>query len=300
MAYKYRASGAIVLRGSGDDTEVLVIHRPRPDLNDWSLPKGGIEDGEPEPVAAVREVLEETGYRIRLIAHLQPTRHIVKERTKVVNWWLGELVDDQQLAHDDEADRVEWWPIGRALAQLTYATDLSVLTEAVRLRANGGDQRVPLLIVRHGKAMPRRQFKGDDDTQRPLAKRGERQATALIDLLSAFGVTRLASSSLKRCMDTFAPYAQAKGLTIHAFDELAEEPASEDPQAAAQAMRQIRQDAVRSGEPTAVCGHRPVLPLMIDALTLTVDHSLETAEAIYLSVDSDGRPSQPTFLPPEI
>ncbi len=298
MAYKYRAAGAIVLRGSGDDTEVLVIHRKRYD--DWSLPKGGVEDGETEPVAAVREVLEETGHRIRLTARMQPTRHVVKERTKVVSWWLGELLDQRPVEHDDEADRVEWWPVGRALAQLNYPTDLSVLTEAVRYHAQDGTQRVPLLIVRHGKAMPRRQFKGDDDTLRPLAARGERQAEALVEVLAAFGVHRLASSSSKRCMDTFAPYAEAAGLKIHGYDELGEGPASENPRAVAQVMRQIRDKAVQQLEPTAVCGHRPVLPTMIDALGFEIDHSLETAEAIHLTTGPSGQPSQPSFIPPEI
>ena len=37
-----------------------MIHRPRYD--DWSLPKGKVDPGETAPVAAVREVLEETGH----------------------------------------------------------------------------------------------------------------------------------------------------------------------------------------------------------------------------------------------
>jgi 8-oxo-dGTP pyrophosphatase MutT (NUDIX family) len=59
------AGGAVVtrehpLRG----TEVVIIHRKRYD--DWTLPKGKAEAGEPVPVCAVREVHEETGVTIRL------------------------------------------------------------------------------------------------------------------------------------------------------------------------------------------------------------------------------------------
>lgn len=298
MAYKYRASGAIVLRGEDDDTEVLVIHRPRYD--DWSLPKGGVEDGEADPVAAVREVLEETGYQIRLSARLQPTRHTVKERTKVVNWWLGELVADQPAGHDSEADEVTWWPIGRAIAQLSYQSDLSVLTEAVRYRQAQHANRVPLLIIRHGKAMPRRQFKGDDDVQRPLSARGERQAQSLVRLLSAFGVTQLASSSAKRCMDTLAPYAAERGIEIQAIDALTEQAAEEDPRQASKATQAIRDQATATSSPTAICGHRPVLPTMLGALDLQIDHSLETAEAIFVTVERDGDVSQPVAIPPEV
>ena len=46
------------------DIEVLLVHRPQ--YHDWSWPKGKIEGKETIPVAAVREVEEETGHVIRL------------------------------------------------------------------------------------------------------------------------------------------------------------------------------------------------------------------------------------------
>ena len=56
------AAGAVLWRPNGDPSapEVAIIHRPRYD--DWSLPKGKVDPGETEPVTAVREVHEETGY----------------------------------------------------------------------------------------------------------------------------------------------------------------------------------------------------------------------------------------------
>jgi 8-oxo-dGTP pyrophosphatase MutT (NUDIX family) len=56
------AAGGVVWRGHHGDIEVAVIHRPRYD--DWTLPKGKLEPGEPELVAAVREVGEEIGARV--------------------------------------------------------------------------------------------------------------------------------------------------------------------------------------------------------------------------------------------
>jgi 8-oxo-dGTP diphosphatase len=60
------AAGAVLWRPSGDPDapEIAIIHRPRYD--DWSLPKGKVDPGETEPVTAVREVYEETGYRAHL------------------------------------------------------------------------------------------------------------------------------------------------------------------------------------------------------------------------------------------
>ena len=45
-----RAAGGIVLRGEGGDRSVALVHRPRYD--DWSFPKGKLEDGEDEATAA--------------------------------------------------------------------------------------------------------------------------------------------------------------------------------------------------------------------------------------------------------
>lgn len=59
------AAGAVLWRPEEQSGEPLiaVIHRPRYD--DWSLPKGKVDPGETEPVAAVREILEETGPQAR-------------------------------------------------------------------------------------------------------------------------------------------------------------------------------------------------------------------------------------------
>ena len=54
-----RAAGAVVLRKG----RVLLVHRPA--YNDWSFPKGKLDRGENAAAAAVREVGEETGLRVR-------------------------------------------------------------------------------------------------------------------------------------------------------------------------------------------------------------------------------------------
>ena len=58
------AAGGAVWRPAADGggIETAVVHRPRYD--DWSLPKGKLDAGEPPSQTAVREVREETGLAV--------------------------------------------------------------------------------------------------------------------------------------------------------------------------------------------------------------------------------------------
>ena len=58
------AAGGLLWRSVDGEWQIVMIHRCR--YNDWSLPKGKLEDGEDWKTAAMREVCEETGYQVRL------------------------------------------------------------------------------------------------------------------------------------------------------------------------------------------------------------------------------------------
>jgi 8-oxo-dGTP diphosphatase len=60
------AAYCVIRRGSGADQEVLLSHWRDGSRHGWTLPGGGIDPGEHPEHAAVREVLEETGYHARL------------------------------------------------------------------------------------------------------------------------------------------------------------------------------------------------------------------------------------------
>ena len=83
------AAGGVVVRDDGDGPKALVIHRPK--YKDWSLPKGKLDPGESFEQAAVREVMEETGFTTEL---LEPLGEISyrdrKARPKLVRYWLME------------------------------------------------------------------------------------------------------------------------------------------------------------------------------------------------------------------
>jgi 8-oxo-dGTP diphosphatase len=112
----------VVLRGPGDDPEVLVVHRPAYD--DWSLPKGKLEPGESAVDGACRELLEETGVEGRPGAHVGRVEYRDQRgRPKVVDYFRMDVVAESPRDPDDEVDRVEWWPLARARAELTYGHD---------------------------------------------------------------------------------------------------------------------------------------------------------------------------------
>jgi 8-oxo-dGTP diphosphatase len=121
-----RAAGGVVVRRSGDGRlEVAVVHRPRYD--DWSLPKGKLEEGESFSAAAAREVEEETGLRCELREELEPSRYRDQRgREKLVRWWRMEPVAGK-FAPNSEVDELRWLTPDAALRLLAYAHDRRLL-----------------------------------------------------------------------------------------------------------------------------------------------------------------------------
>ncbi|MEA5651349.1 phosphoglycerate mutase family protein, partial [Cutibacterium granulosum] len=128
-----------------------------------------------------------------------------------------------------------------------------------------------------------------DDARRPLDRRGKRQAEALPQILDCYAVHRLVSSSAARCVQTLTPYAKQIGVDVRADDELTEEVHTEDPDRTGARMCRIVADALNDpAQPVAICGHRPVLPLMNHALGV-VYHPMSTAECLIVHLDRDGK-----------
>lgn len=125
-----RAAGTVPWRRSPDGgIEVLIEHRPR--FDDWSVPKGKLEDGESFDDAAVRETLEEVGASGELGPELCATAYMVAQGPKLVRYWLLEVTDEAFVANH-EVDQVRWIPLPWAAGHLSYATDRAVMRSAVR------------------------------------------------------------------------------------------------------------------------------------------------------------------------
>jgi 8-oxo-dGTP pyrophosphatase MutT (NUDIX family) len=118
-----RAAGGVVQR----ENRVLLVHRPKYD--DWTFPKGKADDGEPDIVCAVREVLEETGLLCATERELPATEYVdARGRPKRVRWWLM-LPLEGEFEPNAEVDEIRWEALVDAAALLTYPRDVELLAE---------------------------------------------------------------------------------------------------------------------------------------------------------------------------
>ncbi|MGV0742023.1 8-oxo-(d)GTP phosphatase MutT1 [Mycolicibacterium sp. XJ870] len=252
------AAGAVLWRSVGDPaadqpaaTEVAVIHRPRYD--DWSLPKGKLDHGETEPVTAVREIHEETGYAAQLGRRLGAVTYPIPQGTKRVWYWAARATGGD-FAPNEEVDKLIWLPVDAAMDQLGYPHDRKVLC---RFAKHPPDTK-SVLIVRHATAGSRSRFKGED-RKRPLDKHGRAQAESLVEQLLAFGATTLYAADRLRCHQTLEPLAEELGVDVHNEPMLTEEAYSADHKGARSRVLDI---AGRAGTPV-ICTQGKVIPDLI-------------------------------------
>lgn len=244
------AAGAALWRPDPESGEPLIaaIHRPRYD--DWSLPKGKIDPGENASVAAVREILEETGQRSQLGRRLAEIRYPISVGTKIVNYRTARGLGGD-FSPNDEVDELRWLPVEEAAKLLTYQYDRMLLEKFAELPADTQN----VLIVRHGTAGIKSRYKGDD-RNRPLDKRGRAQAESLVGQLMAFGATDIYAADRARCVQTVEPLAQELGVNISIESSLTEEAYAGDPQSAYDRVLEI---AASSPTPV-ICTQGKVIP----------------------------------------
>lgn len=272
-----QAAGAVVFGPTG---EVLLVHRPTYD--DWSLPKGKCEPNEYRPTTAAREVLEETGVTVRLEAPIQSIGYETNKGSKVVHFWRATTQSEIPFRPNGEVDKIAWLVPDRALRRLSYADEKQVLEHALKIPAT-----TTVAIVRHGKAMMRKNWSGKDYL-RPLDSRGRKQSRDLIDPLCAFGITQLASSTSTRCVQTLQPYAKQVRADIATWSTLAEEHGVENPKDVRSLMHRLVKQAVKAAEPLVISGHRPVLPTMLGVIDVE-PRSMSPGTLLVAHLDADRR-----------
>jgi 8-oxo-dGTP pyrophosphatase MutT (NUDIX family) len=133
------SAGGVVCddRPDGRRWVLLIARRNAAGKPQWTLPKGGLEAGETDEEAALREVREETGHGA-VISHLLGTidywfvwRPDRIRYHKFVHyyfmWWDGNAPGER----DDEAEHVEWVPIEVALVRLAHRNERNLVRKAM-------------------------------------------------------------------------------------------------------------------------------------------------------------------------
>ena len=100
----------------------------------WTLPKGTPQSGETFEQVAVREVQEETGLQVRLIAYIGSISYsFIRDKIryqKQVRHFLFEAIGGDTALHDQEYDCVEWFSFPEASRRLTYQNEVNILYQA--------------------------------------------------------------------------------------------------------------------------------------------------------------------------
>jgi 8-oxo-dGTP diphosphatase len=236
----------LITREGPGGPEVVLVHRPAYD--DWSFPKGKLEQGEDELACATREVEEETGLACLPTTDLGVVTYVDGQgRLKVVRYWRMVPERGAEPLGQHEVDDARWMPIDAAASTLTHRHDRRLLDRLVGAPATGTN--VAIHVLRHAIAVDAGGWQGPDD--RPLSLAGQAQARALVERLAGANLTRIISSPAHRCVQTLEPLAEALGLPIETAQELRES----QPAAGGEAWVL----AVATEGPAVLCTHGDVL-----------------------------------------
>lgn len=252
-----RAAGAILWRERRPfELEIALVHRAK--FDDWTFPKGKIEDGESAIQAASREVIEETGIKPIFGPYIGFIEYEVEGEKKKVQYWMAKAPDQiDEFVPNEEIDRLEWVNMKQARHFLTYDVDREVLKFFRDSERHGS----VMILLRHAKAVKRSDWSGDD-SDRPLATDGQVMAKKLVDHLEMFNINEIHTSDAYRCMSTVEPFHERYGTIKVVTDQLSEYAYQKDDMLAVSYVKQL----AKFGGNYLICSHNPILPLMVDQI----------------------------------
>jgi 8-oxo-dGTP diphosphatase len=135
------AAGGIVLRGKVRPRFAVVRLRRE---KAWVLPKGKLLPREHPRDAAKREVMEETGYDVRVHELLGSMSYAVEGKIKIVQFWLMRAVGAPVHELMDDVKAVKWLPLKKAVETLTRPHEKVFLTHVGPIALNH--------VKQHGKS----------------------------------------------------------------------------------------------------------------------------------------------------
>lgn len=130
-----QAAGGIIWKKEGTEKKLAVVHRHK--HNDWSLPKGKVDPGESWKKAALREVLEETGYVGNLKKYAGSISYLLDGKPKIVLFWHMDAKTEDLEKMNGEVDEVRWLTVAEASKILDYPDEVLLIQSGPTKRKKG-------------------------------------------------------------------------------------------------------------------------------------------------------------------
>lgn len=126
------SAGGIVIRYVDAIPQFVVGRRKRErDNHTWTLPKGTPIPGETLEETALREVREETGLSVRILAPLDSIEYTFVQRRerihKTVHYFIMEPIGGDLSEHDHEFEEVRWISFDDAAGLLSFETERALV-----------------------------------------------------------------------------------------------------------------------------------------------------------------------------
>ena len=123
------AGGGIVVR-NGARPLIAVVQRSKDDR--WVLPRGKLKRSESALNGARREVVEETGHRVKVREFLGAITYRAQGRSKVVQFWRMQAKKRPSYDLMKDIAAVEWLPLAAAIRRLSYPLERLFLNNVGR------------------------------------------------------------------------------------------------------------------------------------------------------------------------
>jgi 8-oxo-dGTP diphosphatase len=240
------------------EIEIALVHRPRYD--DWSLPKGKIDENETALACAYREVFEETGIKARFTRQLGAVEYEDNGAQKRVKYWVAQALGASDFVANEEVDQLRWLKPTDSIELATHQSDKEMIERFLEIEGPTDT----LIILRHTKALERGDWDGDDSL-RTLNENGIAQAQALINHLAPFAIDEIYTSDFTRCVQTVSPLGESRGLVVSKVPSLNEATFESDPERSISFANALKQDERN----ILICSHNPVIPTMLRGILNT-------------------------------
>lgn len=130
------SAGGVLIKRKNSELFFAIIERKA--MEDCTLPKGHQEANENLQQTAVREVLEETGFKSAPVDYLGKFTYSVKNDDKkiktirTVHWFLMVHRSGKKIAPNSEVKKVKWTPIKTNYDFMTYQNDKMIVGRAIK------------------------------------------------------------------------------------------------------------------------------------------------------------------------